>query len=649
MDDIGDSNKEKRHGKINTSFFRVPMLGDDGVRKMLKGKQSFTYKLRHPVTEKELTVPYCLPLDRMFLTCHCSKVFKKQSGQMASRHLVECRGIVGGDDSFRKTSRSEAVEISKKKMKSNMNKQTVQNKTKAEYENIKQIVYESEEYDNLLVEPQYFFNAGNLHLRMHPEMNAVACICGSIHSFSTVSDHMQTCEYLETFVKSRSKYKELQSVTTNLKTAIRVYDSKNAKEVEWPINKIQRGKGKKIKYEQRRFYNIYDPLGDSSARFYLPSTDNTIHRHMYELQLLLTNNWVKITNRISKPPPIDWGATLIQANRYEIRLNFENKATPQAGSNCWHDLCTTYGFDNKKMDDILKYATARTQEAMGANIYSKGTIATPALIFHKDNTQQTFHIDTMGSNSKQFGMVMSHGACTTLICKPVASSKIDTLVAVSKLLEIGTSTTEGCDRLVPCKKLLETICNLSIESRAAISIRDGYGELFRIGEEKQRNQHTGNDLDWKTYSIIDAPIGTHYIINGGIIHAGAGATNGDVRIMLFWTWNELECEEYDTDQQTTKLTLMVQIAEDAWPNLDTINLKTDMIKLIYYCYATCEIGYRDTAASTFQNYPQIEKMIDEFRKANNGKRGKRALDGMIDRLCVRFGKIENLWDGVDDV
>ena len=71
---------------------------------------------------------------------------------------------------------------------------------------------------------------------MHPEMSAVAYICGLIHSFSTVSSHMQTCEYLETFLKSKGKYKELQSVTTNLKPAIRVYESKVDKEVKWTVD-----------------------------------------------------------------------------------------------------------------------------------------------------------------------------------------------------------------------------------------------------------------------------------------------------------------------------------------------------------------------------------------------------------------------------
>ena len=630
------------------------MLRDDSVKSMMKGKTSgFSYRLSHPVTKKIWTIPYCVPLDQMYLTCHCSKVFKQDAGQAASAHLKLCKGIVDADDSLMKSDKTATIEISPKTKQKRIQKMTLQNKIDAaEYEKIERIEYGSEEYKNLLVEPKFFSCAGHLHLRMHPDMSAVACICGSLHSFITLSIHMKTCKYLERFLKSHGKYKPVQSVTTNLEPAIRVYESKVDEVVKWPVDQLT------LKYTDEGDYNIYDPLGDSSALFFLPRVDKTIHRHMHELQLLLTNNWIEITEKVAKPPKSlaedEWGANLIQSDRYEIRLNFKNEGATQAGSYCWQDLCTTYAFDNKKMDDILKYATVRTQETMGSYIFRGGKIATPAIIFHMDKDDQTFHIDNMGSNSKQFGMVMSHGVSTTKICKPAAKkeySKIDSCKSISKLLEKGPSLIEGCEWLAPCKELVETISNLQKESKAAVSIRSGYGELFRIGQSKQKlvskNKSTETDFDWKAYSILDAPIGTHYMIDGGLIHAGAGATNRDVRIMLFWTWNELDCKEYDTDEQTTKLTLVIQIAKDAWPNLINDNLRTEMIRLIYYCFVTCDPGYQKSAASTFGNYPQIKEMVEGFFKIKDVKRGKKGIGGTIDKMCEQFGKKENLWDGVD--
>ena len=54
-------------------------------------------------------------------------------------------------------------------------------------------------------------------------------------------------------------------------------------------------------------------------------------------------------------------------------------------------------------------------------------------------------------------------------------------------------------------------------------------------------------------------MGTYYSVEGGIIHAGSGARNGDVRVVLFWTWNESDAEEYNRDRQETKLTLIVSV------------------------------------------------------------------------------------------
>ena len=68
------------------------------------------------------------------------------------------------------------------------------------------------------------------------------------------------------------------------------------------------------------------------------------------------------------------------------------------------------------------------------------------------------------------------------------------------------------------------------------------------------------------------------------MHAGAGATNGDVRVMLFWTWNELAAEQYDQDKQEIKLTLIVSMARDVWLDLTSLVLKTEMIGLIFYCF-----------------------------------------------------------------
>jgi len=52
----------------------------------------------------------------------------------------------------------------------------------------------------------------------------------------------------------------------------------------------------------------------------------------------------------------------------------------------------------------------KTQQDLGKPKYKQGTIATPAIILCKTEKYQTFdHLNIMGLNRKQFGMVLSYG------------------------------------------------------------------------------------------------------------------------------------------------------------------------------------------------------------------------------------------------
>ena len=116
--------------------------------------------------------------------------------------------------------------------------------------------------------------------------------------------------------------------------------------------------------------------------------------------------------------------------------------------------------------------------------------------------------------------------------------------------------------LHPSKDLQRLIIELDncSSSNSALAVKEGYGELFRIRRKDQMEENDTKLFDWTSSSIIvSAPIGTYYSIEGAIIHAGTGAVNGEVRVMLFWTWNELGAEEYGRDKQETKLTLIISV------------------------------------------------------------------------------------------
>ena len=145
-------------------------------------------------------------------------MFKQGSGQQVIEHVRSFTGIITVDDSV---DESDVVEKSIKTI-------TVA-KSDAIEKNKKKVVYKSEEYYNLLLQSQFFVYGKNLHFRMHPDMRALACIFGSIYSIGSINKHKKTCTYLQSLMKSNVKYKELQSISTNLKSAVRVYKSKGNK------------------------------------------------------------------------------------------------------------------------------------------------------------------------------------------------------------------------------------------------------------------------------------------------------------------------------------------------------------------------------------------------------------------------------------
>ena len=161
-------------------------------------------------------------------------------------------------------------------------------------------------------------------------------------------------------------------------------------------------------------------------------------------------------------------------------------------------------------------------------MYLTGNIATPSLILCKTNTDQTFHLDIIYKSSKQYGMVLTNGASTTVVCQPTVRTGITNLSSLTKLLAEGIQHTAGFEFLMPSPGLIKVINSISDETTIAKNIAKGYGELFRICRKDQCIDR--DNFNWRSSRIVEAPIGTFYSMDGGIIHAGAGAENGDIML-----------------------------------------------------------------------------------------------------------------------
>ena len=214
---------------------------------------------------------------------------------------------------------------------------------------------------------------------------------------------------------------------------------------------------------------------------------------MYDLQLNISLNWEGMTeiiyNRPTTVSPEKWGGTMIQSNRYEIHLNFGDEGV----NLCWKEICNKYGYKESNMKRILKFAAGKTKADMGEEMFATGSISTPALILCKSTTAQTFHLDLMGSNRKQYGMVLSPGATTTTICQPVTTDTCKYMSTVLEILEKGAQS-KMCSGiwLHPSKDLqclIKELDNCS-SSTGALAVKEGYGELFRIHRKDQMEEKT---------------------------------------------------------------------------------------------------------------------------------------------------------------
>ena len=80
----------------------------------------------------------------------------------------------------------------------------------------------------------------------------------------------------------------------------------------------------------------------------------------------------------------------------------------------------------------------------------------------------------------------------------------------------------------------------------------------------------------------------------------------------FWTWHKCDLEPYNNNQQTTKLTLMVDIGKELWPLLNK-ELRVEMLSLVHYCFYTSEDAYQITCPYTFGSN-KVQNLLIEFAK-----------------------------------
>ena len=483
------------------------------------------------------------------------------------------------------------------------------------------------------------------------ERTLVSCICGfkGIYYKPNFKSHMDDCEYVKQMLNPLKGYKALKSDSNNCKPKTIIYKSTmKAPETKqiYDCNTI---------INKKKSYYMYKPFQESSAQFDFPLYNHLqnkdIKMKMNSLELCINSNWDSIKALISQENRKDWHAYPIQADRYEMQLSFDKEEQ----LNCWNQFCSQYNYKKSDMHDILEFARSNSEYDLGKVAFSEGILATPSLILCSNKEEQNFHLDIMGDTRKQYGMLLSHGSTTTMVCRSDMKKPIQKFDELIPILGMYTVNPERGwkDWNDPSKYLLNKIGSIGEDFNAGKDskelddgipsslkyVREGYGDLFRISSELEKSK---DDIyPWKSVKVADCPSGTFYSVNGGEIHAGAGASQDQVRILLFWTYHKQTLAVYNVEDQETKLTLMVKIGGDIWSELGDNKLRREIIFVIYYTYLTCNTSYQQTCLNTFRNYTHIPSMIKDF--PDLPKKNSKNIPKNILKMVNKYASIDDLF------
>ena len=281
------------HNKIRNC--NIPMLRTNCVQEMFNGERGYC----HEVKDKECAIPYCLPHEYMHLLSCCSFITNGTSHKITMTHINLCQGT-----NCKEVKPSNAIEL----------------------ESIPKIEIDSDNFNNLAKEPEFFSNGRKLLLRMQKNVATVACICGhKAACYKIEHQHFKTCKYLKemekAFAKGNGPTQKLSPMKNNCLPVVKSYFSGDGVERSTKLTDTPRHMYSKID----RKFDKYIPFGNDPVRFYIPRSDNVLQREMmknfYEVDVFIASNIEEIRHVVKGKDRIrndNWDGFEIQSSRYEI-------------------------------------------------------------------------------------------------------------------------------------------------------------------------------------------------------------------------------------------------------------------------------------------------------------------------------------------
>jgi hypothetical protein len=316
-----------------------------------------------------------------------------------------------------------------------------------------------------------------------------------------------------------------------------------------------------------------------------------------------------------------WGARSIQCERQEIGVTSEvvtdvdGTIIKTRGNECWKMIEKKYNIHVSWMVEIVRFAKSTAQADNTKNEYM--SYDSFSLILTKSENTQQEHIDLLYPLS-QFALTISNDVDTTIAYRVKKEvGKVNSMISFCTLL---LSELSLIDKTAKFNELIRKIRNISPDSSAGkMIVKDGFGQLFQM-RMKTNKTATNENLKFERAYIKHAPTATYTRIQGSVVHSGSGVAGRRVRCILFWSGKPVgDKEMYDPDVQQTMFSVMIEVIQEVWiNNSNDMELRKEMVQLLYHVYQLCDSKYRKFGQS-YPHLPNIEIMITEFGVSKSNK------------------------------
>ena len=367
------------------------------------------------------------------------------------------------------------------------------------------------------------------------------------------------------------------------------------------------------------------------------------------MQSLFDNHYDKIVELIDNPPKdindYDWGGTRIQAGRFMIKL----ESNDEGGANCWKEIMKIDDVTGAPMKSIITEAKrlANIEKTKSHRKYHNFY-----LIVSSVRDQQEVHIDTIKANH-QYGMPLSHGVDSTIIYDVNKINSENRVTSMQKLSDLFSIPNYFFPQKQPTQSLLKAIHEINNASSVGKEVSE-FGMLFNIPNTshiKEMKEHLNKAhhcyFDYESFYTTNCSPGTCSSIAGGIAHAGSGSHEAMIRILMFWTayYSTNPQEKYNSDEQITKLTIIIAITLYLWPTFEDNNKlqqRYGLICLINFFLFHSNALYKKTAPNHFLHIPFIYNIIlNEMLQIMKPRPKYNTFDSKkFKEMAIKFAKVD---------